>query len=143
MSEKILPVPDLATSVAAVFRLNFKRMLRGRKLRFALVALVLVVGATLTARYVVDPDDPQLLVRDAIRTGFFGLLAYLLPFLFNSGAIAEEVETRTLPYLLLRPRAASGSRSASTSRAPRSRSRCSRRVCSCSTWARTRPSRAR
>lgn len=103
MSGKTLPVPDLATSVLAVFRLNFKRMLRGRKLRFALVALVLVVGATLTARYVVDPEDPHLLVEDAIRVGFFGLLAYLLPFLFNSGAIAEEVETRTLPYLLLRP----------------------------------------
>lgn len=103
MSNKTLPVPDLASSVAAVYRLNLKRMLRGRKLRFALAALVLVVGATLTARYVVDPDDPQLLVEDAIRMGFFGLLAYLLPFLFNSGAIAEEVETRTLPYLLLRP----------------------------------------
>jgi ABC-type transport system involved in multi-copper enzyme maturation permease subunit len=103
VSGKTLPVPDLATSVLAVFRLNFKRMLRGRKLRFALVALVLVIGATLTARYLVDPEDPNLLVRDAIRVGFFGLLAYLLPFLFNSGAIAEEVETRTLPYLLLRP----------------------------------------
>ena len=103
MSKNLLPVPDLATSVAAVYKLNFKRLLRGRKLRFALIALVLVVGATLTARYVVDPEDPQLLVRDAIRTGFFGLLAYLLPFLFNYGAIAEEVETRTLPYLLLRP----------------------------------------
>jgi hypothetical protein len=103
MSGKTLPVPDFATSVLAVFRLSFKRMLRGRKLRFALAALVLVVGATLTARYVVDPEDPSALVRDAIRMGFFGLLAYLLPFLFNSGAIAEEVETRTLPYLLLRP----------------------------------------
>jgi ABC-type transport system involved in multi-copper enzyme maturation permease subunit len=103
VSSKILPAPDLATSVAAVFRLNLKRLLRGRKLRFGVVALVLVVAATLIARYVVDPEDPQELVRDAIRRGFFGLLVYLLPFLFNSGAIAEEVETRTLPYLLLRP----------------------------------------
>lgn len=103
MTRKLLPVPDLASSVLAVFRLNLKRMLRGRKLRFALAAMVLVVGATLAARYVVAPEDPQPLVHDAIRMGFFGLLAYLLPFLFNSGAIAEEVETRTLPYLLLRP----------------------------------------
>lgn len=103
MSSKILPAPDLATSVAAVFKLNFKRMLRGRKLRFALAAMVLVIGASLTARYVVEPDDTQAFVRGTVGQGFFGLLAYLLPFLFTSGAIAEEVETRTLPYLLLRP----------------------------------------
>ncbi len=35
--------------------------------------------------------------------GFFGLLVYLLPFLFTSGAIAEEVEARTFPFLALRP----------------------------------------
>lgn len=95
--------PGFATAVGAVFRFTVLRLLRGRKLRFAIVALVLVVGATLIARYVVDPEDPRGLVEDAIGRGFFGLLGYLLPFLFASGAIAEEVDARTLPYLLLRP----------------------------------------
>ena len=103
MSRPILPAPSVGASIAAVFRLNMARMLRGRKVRFAVIALVLVVAATLIARYAVDPEDPTLLFRDAVDLGFFGLLAYLIPFLFNSGAIAEEVETRTLPYLLLRP----------------------------------------
>lgn len=103
MSSKSLPVPDLATSVASVFRLNVLRILRGRKLRLGVASLALVVCATVIARYSVDVDAPERLVEDAARVGFFGLLAYLLPFLFSSGAIAEEVETRTLPYLLLRP----------------------------------------
>jgi ABC-type transport system involved in multi-copper enzyme maturation permease subunit len=35
--------------------------------------------------------------------GFFKLLAFLLPFLFTSGAIAEEVESRTFAYVSSRP----------------------------------------
>ncbi len=103
MSPKPPPAPDFATGLVAVTRLSSKRLLRSRKLRLAIASLVLVVGATLVARYAMDVDEPAALMRDAARLGFFGLLGYLLPFLFSSGSIAEEVETRTLPYLLMRP----------------------------------------
>lgn len=97
------PKPDFLSGMLAAFRLHSRRTLRGRKLRFAVIALVLVVGATLIARYASDVADPEALLQSAVRLGFFGLLGYLLPFLFHAGAIAEEVETRTLPFLLIRP----------------------------------------
>jgi ABC-type transport system involved in multi-copper enzyme maturation permease subunit len=97
------PVPDLASAIAGVFRLSWRRLMRGRKLRLGLAATILVAGAGIAARYAVSDADPVTVVQAGIRYGFFGMLVYLLPFLFNSGAIAEEVEARTFTYLAVRP----------------------------------------
>lgn len=97
------PLPSFGASVAAHARLGFVRTVRGRKLRLGAVATLLTVGAAVTARYLADEAEPAEVVKTAVRLGFFWMLAFLLPFLFASGAIAEEVENRTLTYLAMRP----------------------------------------
>lgn len=100
-----IPVPGFGSSFATIFRMSLVRLVRGRKLRIGALATVLVVAAAIAARYAVSDADiePELLVQKAVSLGFFGLLSFLLPFLFAAGAISEEVETRTLPFLLIRP----------------------------------------
>jgi ABC-type transport system involved in multi-copper enzyme maturation permease subunit len=100
-----MSAPGFGGSFATVFRLSLVRLVRGRKLRLGVVATMLVVIASIGARYAVSGTEiePETLVQQAVSLGFFGLLAFLLPFLFAAGAISEEVEARTLPYLLIRP----------------------------------------
>tara|TARA_B100001750_G_scaffold199661_1_gene173407 strand:- start:2156 stop:2917 length:762 start_codon:yes stop_codon:yes gene_type:complete len=89
-----------------------RRLVRGRKLRLGLVSVALVLFAVVAARYAgasgeVGPDRAAELaaaaVRDGIDWGFFHLLVFLIPFLFNAHAIGEEVESRTFTYLSSRP----------------------------------------
>jgi ABC-type transport system involved in multi-copper enzyme maturation permease subunit len=96
-------VPGFGTSVAAHVRLGMVRTVRGRKLRLGIVATVLVVVAAVASRYLADEADPADVVKTAVQLGFFWMLAFLLPFLFASGAIAEEVENRTMTFLAIRP----------------------------------------
>ena len=97
------PVPDLGSSTLAVLRLSWTRLVRGRKLRLGILATVLVLIAAIAARYAAEGSAASDVVEAGVRVGFFGLLVYLLPFLFTSGTIAEEVEGRTFPFLALRP----------------------------------------
>ena len=97
------PVPGIGSSIAAIFRLQMRRLVRGKKLRLAVFAALLVLVSVVAARYAADLADPVKAVRSGIQWGFFRLLAFLLPFLLCSGAIAEEVEGRTFTYLASRP----------------------------------------
>ncbi|MCS6799133.1 MAG: ABC transporter permease [Myxococcota bacterium] len=90
-------------AVRAVLQFGARRILLGRRLRVALVAVLLVVAAAAIARYAADDVDPTEAVRRALQWGFAGMLVYLLPVLFASGAIAEEIEQRTWPLLAVRP----------------------------------------
>jgi hypothetical protein len=96
-------VPSFGSSVAAHARLGFIRSVRGRKLRLGVFATLLVVVAAIVARYLADEATPADVMKTSVRLGFFWMLAFLLPFLFSSGAIAEEVEGRTLTFLAMRP----------------------------------------
>ncbi len=96
-------VPGFGTALAAHARLGFVRTVRGRKLRLGVIATALVVIAAVASRYLADEAEPAEVVKTAVRLGFFWMLAFLLPFLFASGAIAEEVENRTLTFLATRP----------------------------------------
>lgn len=96
-------VPGFGQSVVAHARLGFVRTVRGRKLRLGVVATALVVIAAVASRYLADEAEPDEVVKTAVQLGFFWMLAFLLPFLFASGAIAEEVENRTLTFLATRP----------------------------------------
>lgn len=100
---KAPPVPDLGSATLAMLRLSWTRLVRGRKLRLGVAATVLVVAIAIAARYAAEGAAGEDVLEAAIRLGFFGLLVYLLPFLFCSGAVAEEVEGRTFSYLALRP----------------------------------------
>lgn len=96
-------VPGFGSSVVAHARLGFVRTVRGRKLRLGAIATALVVIAAVASRYLADEAEPAEVVKTAVKLGFFWMLAFLLPFLFASGAIAEEVENRTLTFLATRP----------------------------------------
>lgn len=105
------PIPGLGAAVGIVFRMQMRRLARGRKLRLGVISCALVVFAVVAARYAserdVGPERAVELAQEAITEGFswgfFKLLAFLLPFLFTSAAIAEEVENRTFAYLSARP----------------------------------------
>lgn len=97
------PAPSLGAGAAAVFRLQWRRLVRGKKLRLGAVAVGLVVVAVIAARYAQDAVDPVEVMQAGIRLGYFTMLVYLVPFLLTSGAIAEEVESRTFVYLSSRP----------------------------------------
>ncbi len=97
------PVPSLGAGIAAVFRLTWKRLVRGKKLRLGAVAVALVVVAVVAARYAQDATEPPEVMQAGIKLGFFTMLVFLVPFLLTSGAIAEEVESRTFAYLSSRP----------------------------------------
>ncbi len=97
------PVPSLPAAVAAVFRLQWRRLVRGKKLRLGIVSVVLVLSAVLAARWATPNAKPTDVVQMGILWGFFRLLAFLVPFLFTAGAIAEDVESRTFAYLAVRP----------------------------------------
>ena len=58
------PTPSLFTGIAAVFRLSWKRTLRGRKLRLGVAATLLVVVAAVTARYMLDAADRVYVLYD-------------------------------------------------------------------------------
>jgi ABC-type transport system involved in multi-copper enzyme maturation permease subunit len=95
--------PSFARATFAVLRLQALRLRRGKKLRLALIATSFVVIAAIVTRYSVPDPDATLTVESTINVGFFGFLAYLLPFLLQAGAIAEEVEGRTFTYVAGRP----------------------------------------
>ena len=106
------PAPSLGHGIGVIFRMQTRRLVRGRKLRLGLVSVALVLFAVVAARYAgasgeVGPDRAAELaaaaVRDGIDWGFFHLLVFLIPFLFNAHAIGEEVESRTFTYLSSRP----------------------------------------
>jgi len=97
------PAPSFAASLSAVSRLSLRRLARGHKLRLGLVSSSLVLAAVVAARYGTDAGTAEGALDSGLRYGFFGLLGYLLPFLFTAGSMAEEVEGRTLPFLTVRP----------------------------------------
>jgi hypothetical protein len=82
-------------------RLQRLRLMRGSKLKLALAATVpMVVAVALSANL---GDDAVGALRGGHKFALFLLLGYLLPFLFASGTISEEVESRTFTYLASRP----------------------------------------
>lgn len=95
--------PGFGASTWAVARLAALRMRRGRKLRLAVVTTMLVLFAVVAARYLGQGADPAVATREGTEWGFFRLLIFLVPFLFTSGAVAEEVEGRTFALLAARP----------------------------------------
>ncbi|MBK8172170.1 MAG: hypothetical protein IPK60_17755 [Sandaracinaceae bacterium] len=97
------PVPSFFASTANVFRFQLLRIVRGRKLRFGVIAVLLVVIGTAVARFTGGAAHPEQVFETGVRTGFMHMLVYLLPFLFISGTIAEEVESRTFTFIALRP----------------------------------------
>jgi len=103
MSTQAPAVPGFGSSTAAMIRLSFLRTLRGRKLRVAAVAAFVVILFPAVVALVSEDAEPATIVSGGIDWGFFRLLVFLLPLLFASGSVGEEVEARTLHFLAMRP----------------------------------------
>lgn len=100
-------------SLGAAIRLAWRRALRGRGVRVALVAVLVVLAFPtviallhlLAAWGLLDPIawvrdlDSASLVESTHDYGFYRLLVFLFPLLFAAGLVAEEVEGRTWSYL--------------------------------------------
>ena len=118
------PIGSVSTSLhSATFahaRLYARTVARGAKLKLALLATIVTAGVTIAAVHaaihaageVASEADVSASVIEGvrlttyhlgIRLGIFGVLVYLLPFLFGSGAIGEQVSHRTISYLTSRP----------------------------------------
>lgn len=95
--------PSIAHSAVAVGRLHLLRLFRGKRLIMAAVAVALVDVAIISAGLLVPELEPALVFEKGVRFGYFSLLVFLVPFLLMTGLIAEEIEARTLPFLLVRP----------------------------------------
>lgn len=97
------PAPSFFSGVGAVVQLTLLRTLRGRKLRVAAIATLVVLLFPAAVALLEEDADAAAVVRGGIDWGFFRLLVFLLPVLFTSGMIGEEVENRTLHFLTMRP----------------------------------------
>ncbi|MCA9575681.1 MAG: ABC transporter permease [Polyangiales bacterium] len=100
-ARRVPPAPSLGASIAVHARLQVLRLRRSAKLKLAVGAtLPMVAAVALSANL---GDDAVGALRGGYKFALFLLLGYLLPFLFASGAISEEVESRTFTYLASRP----------------------------------------
>lgn len=97
------PAPSFFAGIGAVVQLALLRTLRGRKLRVAAIATLVVLLFPAVIALLEEDADAAAVVRGGIDWGFFRLLVFLLPVLFTSGTIGEEVENRTLHFLTMRP----------------------------------------
>ncbi len=107
-------LPGFVAGTATIFRMQIRRLVRGRRLRLAIAATALIVLAVGAAQYAGAPSSEGLdpgyaaerataAMGEGLRWGFFNLLVFFLPFLFCSAAIGEEIEARTFSYLTTRP----------------------------------------
>lgn len=95
--------PSFGASLGTTIRMETSRLIRGQRLRVVGIALALIVLSLLVVRYAGSDSDHIKLLHDGIELGFFGLLVFLCPIVFGTGAIADEVENRTFTFLTTRP----------------------------------------
>ncbi len=86
----------------AVAHLEWLRLSYSKHVPLSLVAISIVIAVAAVARYAFGAA-PTTVYENVASTGFFGMLGYLIPFLFASSTISEEVVGRTLPFLTSRP----------------------------------------
>ncbi len=84
----------------ALIALERLRIQRGSSLWLGFALAALIASAGVAARYASGQSGA---IETSIDLGLSHLLAYLLPYLFCSGMIAEEVSARTLGFLTSRP----------------------------------------
>lgn len=105
-----MAAPNFVHATLSIARLTMLRIVRGRKLWVAGIAAAVVILFPAFVALSRDEADREALheavtaaVSGGIDWGFFRLLVFLLPILFTSGTVGEEVEGRTLHFLAMRP----------------------------------------
>lgn len=79
------------------------RLRRGRQLRVAALIAAAVSAATLVALVASPEAQLESTLNDVFFWGMFNVFAYALAFVFHAGIIADEVQARTLAFLVSRP----------------------------------------
>ena len=106
-----------AGGTGVVFSLQLTRFFRGARLKIALAVLgvvVLGIAAVFHAKAAggaaANTGDSASALATSLATwtsatefAVMSLLVFVLPFMFGTGLIAEEVSGRTLPFLFVRP----------------------------------------
>lgn len=100
MTTPARPAPFAALS--SLYRLSMLRLWRGRQLKLALGITIFVSGVGIAARYATGAAAADT-EKSIIDNGLFLVVVYVLPVLLASGALADEIDSRTLTYLLVRP----------------------------------------
>ncbi|QQR89896.1 MAG: ABC transporter permease [Myxococcales bacterium] len=96
-------LPSGYPAIQTVAELHWLKLKRGKGLWLGIIATLTVIVAVALARYAAKDIEPSELMQSALSLDFFGLLVYLLPFLFAAGAISDEVEDRTFSFIISRP----------------------------------------
>jgi ABC-2 type transport system permease protein len=86
-----------------MLRFEWRRARASRRVWLALAVGVLVLFCIGATRYAVTGADPVEVFRTGLRWGGLRLMVFVLPFLFATGVVSEEVENRTMVYLTTRP----------------------------------------
>ncbi|MCC7540386.1 MAG: ABC transporter permease subunit [Deltaproteobacteria bacterium] len=94
--------PAPIAALASLLRLSLLRLWRGRQLKLALAITLLVSAIGIAARYATGAA-PEATEKAIFDNGLFLVIVYVLPILLASGALADEIDSRTLTYLLVRP----------------------------------------
>lgn len=91
------------SSLMALMRLEWQRARSTRRIGLALAIVALLLLSAGLAHYAAALSVDETTYRTALRWSAFRLAAFILPFHFAVGAFAEDVENRTISYLLVRP----------------------------------------
>ncbi len=94
-------VPSYTDAVGAVARLSWKRTIRSKRLLLAAVAVVALVGAIAVSAYT-GTRSTAAAYDDLVRMAALRILVIVLPFLFASGAISDDVDSRVWPFWAVR-----------------------------------------
>jgi ABC-type transport system involved in multi-copper enzyme maturation permease subunit len=96
------PAPSFIDATLAMASLEWTRLRRGHRATLSLIAASLVTTVVLFSMF--DEDTTaQRAFEGSFNMAFLRFLDLLLAFLCSAQAIAEEVEARTVGYLLVRP----------------------------------------
>lgn len=94
--------PSFGGAALATAALEWRRLLRGHRATLSMVAAGLVTVVVLVSMF--DGDTtPRAAFENSFNMAFLRFLDLLLAFLCSAQAIAEEVEARTVGYVLVRP----------------------------------------
>ncbi|MCA9580915.1 MAG: ABC transporter permease [Myxococcales bacterium] len=89
----------IARTILPAIRLEVRRLRRSPRTGIAL-ALALTVTAVAVA-VLLAGSSPDF--AEAAQLSIFSVLVFLVPYIFTSGILSDEVAARTLPFLLVRP----------------------------------------
>jgi len=94
---------SVSGSMTALIRLEWQRAWATRRIWLALLIVALLLVSAALAHYAAALTVDAGTYRTALRWSAFRVAAFVLPFHFAVGAFAEDIENRTISFVLVRP----------------------------------------